>query len=122
LREVFSCPGGLIPTFASLGYERRANVGIKRQIQSIRFNSKKSAGRTGAIRISETKGHESNSQWSTGNGSSIITQCCIPYRVKPVNDALNSSFRIYSLVATVKSGLISVQQLINHRKEAALVI
>lgn len=68
------------------------------------------------------KGHKSNSQWSTGNGSSIITQCCIPYRVKPVNDALNSSLRVYSLVATVKSGLISVQQLINHRKEAALVI
>lgn len=68
------------------------------------------------------KGHKSNSQRSAGNGSSIITQCCIPYRVKPVNDALSSSFRIYALVATVKSGLISAQQLINHRKEAALVI
>lgn len=68
------------------------------------------------------KGHKSNPQRSTGNGSSIITQCCICYRVKPVNDALNSSFRIYTLVATVKSGLISMQQLINHRIEAALVI
>lgn len=85
-------------------------------------DQKKSAGQTGAIRISETKGHESNSQRSTGNGGSIITQCCIPYRVKPVNDALNSSFRVYPLVATVKSGLISVQQLINHGKEAARVI
>src|SRR5690606_26310554 len=33
-------------------------------------------------------------------------RCCIPYRVKPVNKGLNSWFRVYILVASVKSGLI----------------
>jgi hypothetical protein len=40
-------------------------------------------------------------------------RCCLPYRVKPVNKGLNSPFRVYALVASVKSGLISAQQLIN---------